>query len=262
MSRPRQTKLGGPQRGAVVAVIPARFASTRFPGKLLADRTGKPLIQHVHERVAKARSIDRILVAADDQRIIEAVHRFGGEAVMTRADHPNGTSRIAEVAAGLACELIVNVQGDEPEIETALIDLAVQHLREHDECPVGTLASRFADDEDPCEPSIVKVVLDSTGRALYFSRSLIPFDRDGSCSAPPLKHVGLYVYRREFLPRYIALPPTPLEQAEKLEQLRVLEHGFPIAVAVAHAAHHGIDTPAQYEQFVQRQLARAAVTSH
>jgi 3-deoxy-manno-octulosonate cytidylyltransferase (CMP-KDO synthetase) len=259
VNRPGHANSGATRSGAVIAVIPARFASKRFPGKLLADRTGKPLIQHVHERVSAARCINRILIAADDRRIIEAVRDFGGDAVMTRADHANGTSRIAEVAVGLDCEFIVNVQGDEPELDPALIDLAVQHLRERSECPVGTLASPFASDEDPRNPNIVKVVRDSNGRALYFSRSLIPFDRDGSGTALPLKHVGLYVYRREFLPRYVALPPTPLEQAEQLEQLRVLEHGFPIAVVVAQVGHHGIDTPQQYEQFVQRQREAASL---
>jgi 3-deoxy-manno-octulosonate cytidylyltransferase (CMP-KDO synthetase) len=236
----------------VVAVIPARFASTRFPGKMLADRSGKPLIQHVHERAALARSLERIIIAADDLRIVDAVRRFGGEAVMTRADHPNGTSRIAEVAASLDCELIVNVQGDEPELEPALIDLAVEQLQRHPDCPVGTLASPFAAGEDPRDPNIVKVVVDARGCALYFSRALIPHDRDGTGASPPLKHVGLYVYRREFLPRYVALEPTPLEQAERLEQLRVLEHGYGIAVAIGQAHSHGIDTPQQYEAFVLR----------
>jgi 3-deoxy-manno-octulosonate cytidylyltransferase (CMP-KDO synthetase) len=258
MTAPRASMHANGASG-VVAVIPARFASSRFPGKLLADRTGKPLIQHVHERASAARLIDRVLVAADDPRIVDAVRGFGGEAVMTRADHPNGTSRIAEVAQALDCHLIVNVQGDEPELEPSLIDHAVEHLRAHPECPVGTLASPFAEREDPRDANIVKVVLDANGRALYFSRSLIPFDRECRGSAPPMKHVGLYVYRRDFLPRYVALPVTPLEQAEQLEQLRILEHGFSIAVAVAVAEHHGIDTPQQYEQFVQRHRAAQLV---
>ena len=251
---------------AALAVIPARYASTRLPGKMLADRTGKPLIQHVWERAKLAKKVDRVIVATDDQRILDAVKRFGGEAVMTRADHPNGTSRIAEAVANLKpqasasrkpADIIVNVQGDEPDLDPALIDLAVDTLIAHPECPVATIASPFAAGEDPANPNIVKVVIDRSGRALYFSRALIPCNRDGSAAAAgPLKHVGLYVYRRAFLPVYVGLPAAPLEQAEKLEQLRMLEHGHAIAVAVAEAHHHGIDTPEQYEAFVQRTSTR------
>lgn len=235
-----------------IAVIPARFGSTRFPGKMLADRTGKPLIQHVYERTQQAASISRVIVAADDTRIADAVRAFGGECVMTRSDHPNGTSRIAEVCQSLDAEIIVNVQGDEPELEPNLIDLAVANLLQQSDCPIGTVASPFAAGEDPSNPNIVKVVLDRRSRAMYFSRSLIPFDRDGTSPLTPLKHVGLYVYRRDFLPVYVSLAETPLEQTEKLEQLRVLEHGHSIAVVVAEAHYHGIDTPEQYEAFVRR----------
>jgi 3-deoxy-manno-octulosonate cytidylyltransferase (CMP-KDO synthetase) len=238
-----------------IAVIPARLDSVRFPGKVLADRTGKPLIQHVYERAAQAKRISRVIVAADDDRIIDAVQSFGGEAVMTRRDHANGTSRIAEAVPRIDVDLVVNIQGDEPDIDPALIDLALRTLERHDDCPVATLASPFAVDENPADPNIVKVVIDQAGCALYFSRALIPMDRDNSGRVKPLKHVGLYVYRREFLPNYIALPPTPLEQAEKLEQLRVLEHGFKIAVAIGEAHFHGIDTPEQYEEFVRRVTA-------
>jgi 3-deoxy-manno-octulosonate cytidylyltransferase (CMP-KDO synthetase) len=236
------------------AVIPARFGSTRFPGKALADETGKPLIQHVHERAVQAASLDRVIVATDDERIRDAVRSFGGEAVMTRADHSNGTSRIAEVAESLEADFIVNVQGDEPELDPRLIDLAVETLAAHDDCPVSTIASPFGLDEDPGNPNVVKVVSDRDGRALYFSRSLIPFDRDqlGMSIVRPLKHIGLYVYRRPFLATYVELEPTPLEQAEHLEQLRVLEHGHRIAVAIAEAHHHGIDTREQYAAFVER----------
>src|SRR5262245_4106002 len=228
------------------AIIPARFDSVRFPGKVLADRTGKPLIQHVYERARLAKLINRIIVATDDERIAKAVKSFGGEATMTRRDHPNGTSRIAEAAQHLDADIIVNVQGDEPEIEPKLIDLAIQTLIDHPDCPVATLASPFSTNEDAANPNIVKVVVDQRGQALYFSRALIPFERDSKTVAnhsKPLKHVGLYVYRREFLPRYVALRPTPLEQAEKLEQLRILEHGYSIAIAIGEAHSHGIDTP-------------------
>lgn len=238
-----------------VAVIPARFGSTRFPGKPLANRTGKPLIQHVHERVVQAKRVDRVIVATDDQRIYDAVTDFGGEAVMTRADHLNGTTRIAEAVADIDVETVVNVQGDEPDIDPAHIDRAIEALQAHSDCVIATLASRFGAAEEPSNPNIVKVVCDSLGRALYFSRALIPHHRDTHAqpAAAPLKHVGLYVYRRAFLLRYASLAPMPLELTEQLEQLRVIEHGERIAVAVVNAQHHGIDTPEQYDAFVNRQ---------
>lgn len=239
-----------------VAVIPARYASVRFPGKVLADRTGKPLIQHVYERALLAKRIDRIVIATDDDRIADAVRSFGGECVVT-GDHPNGTSRIAEVATSLDVPIIVNVQGDEPEIDPALIDLAIDTLEEQPECPVATVAAPFGADESPTDPNVVKVVVNQNGRALYFSRAHIPHVRDaGSAQGTSLalKHIGLYVYRREFLSTYLSLAPSPLEQAEQLEQLRILEHGHQIAVAVTDhpVPHQGIDTPAQYEAFVAR----------
>jgi 3-deoxy-manno-octulosonate cytidylyltransferase (CMP-KDO synthetase) len=264
------------------AIIPARYGSTRFPGKPLADKTGKPLIQHVVEQVQKADTVTRIVVATDDPRIFDAVIAFGGVAVMTRVDHPNGTSRIAEAVqlleassptpppsspASKASNLIVNVQGDEPEIEPGVIDQLVRGLADDPDAPMATLASPFADDEDPADPNIVKLIVDQNGHALYFSRSLIPCYRD---AAPPLaqaspltpqasplkpylKHPGLYAYRRDFLLKYVTLPPTPLEEAEKLEQLRALEHGYKIRIIQTTVRHHGIDTPEQYEAFVRRQ---------
>lgn len=234
----------------VVVVIPARFASSRFPGKPLASRTGRPLIQHVCERAALAKCASRVLVATDDSRIERVVREFGGDVVMTRADHPNGTSRLAEVARDLPTgTIVVNVQGDEPDIDPALIDKAAEALGDADMC---TIASPFAADEDPNDPNIVKVVVDRTGRALYFSRSLIPFKRDAMGPCQPLKHVGLYVYRREFLIEYVGMMPTPLERTEHLEQLRVLEYGRRIQVVIAETKHHGIDTPEQYNEFVRR----------
>jgi 3-deoxy-manno-octulosonate cytidylyltransferase (CMP-KDO synthetase) len=249
----------------VVAIIPARYESARFPGKALADRTGTPLIVHVLQRVRQAASVQQVIVATDDKRIAAAVEHAGGEASMTAADHPNGTSRIAEAAGRIEADLLVNVQGDEPEIDPQLIDLAVRTLQEHADCPMSTVASPFAEDEDPANPNIVKVVVDRRGRALYFSRSLIPFDRSPNAEGgrlqaarAPLKHVGMYVYRRPFLDEYVRLEPTPLERAERLEQLRVLEHGRGIAVAIGQARHHGIDTPEQYEAFVKRWAAARA----
>lgn len=233
------------------AVIPARYASTRFPGKVLADRTGKPLIQHVFDQVRQAELVDRVIIATDDQRIEQAARGFGAEVVLTRADHPNGTCRIAEAAAEIASELIVNVQADEPQIEPEVIDLTIRTLQDNSSCVMSTLASPFAADEDPSDPNIVKVVVGADGRALSFSRSVNSSDRIGQ-ETPPLKHVGLYVYRRDFLLKYVTLPATPMEKAESLEQLRALEHGYNIAVAVANVTSHGIDTPQQYEEFVQR----------
>lgn len=248
----------------VVVVIPARWGSTRFPGKVLAPIAGRPMIQWVHERAREVAK--RVIVATDDERVAVAVRGFGGEVVLTRADHANGTSRIAEVAESLHEEIVVNVQGDEPGLEPSLIDAAAAALRSSGRTvPMATIASPFRDDEDPADPNIVKVVVGRNGRALYFSRSLIPFARDATRSAtskgrasgadaaaapaPPLKHVGLYAYRRRFLATFTQLESTPLERTEQLEQLRVLEHGYDIAVAIRDASSHGIDTPEQLKEF-------------
>jgi len=245
---------------SAIAIVPARLGSTRFPGKVLADSTGKPLIQHVCESAAKARSIGRVVVATDDRRVLDAVRRFGGEALMTSADHPNGTSRLAEACEELGLggdQIIVNVQGDEPEIEARIIDAAVRALDGSD-APVSTCAVSFGRDEDPASPHMVKVVRAVDGRALYFSRSPIPHDRDGAGAAPVLRHIGVYAYRRSFLELYRTLGPTPLERAEQLEQLRALEHGHAVEVALVEGAGHwpGVDTPEQYEAFVRRERAR------
>jgi 3-deoxy-manno-octulosonate cytidylyltransferase (CMP-KDO synthetase) len=239
------------------AVVPARFASSRFPGKPLADLTGKPMIVHVLERAAECRTVGRIVVATDDERILRAVQAVGFEARMTRADHPNGTSRIAEVAGTLEEELVVNIQGDEPQIEPALVDRTVELLASRPDVPMATLVSPFAPGEDPSNPNVVKCVRAADGRALYFSRSLVPYDRDRAPGAArPMKHVGLYVYRREFLRTFAALAPTPLERTESLEQLRVLEHGHSILCAEGEAHFTGIDTPEQYAAFVERMRGR------
>ena len=252
---------------SVVAIIPARLGSTRFPRKVLASDTGRPLIQHVHEAAQRAACLDRLVIAADDPEIERAARAFGAEVVPTRTDHPNGTSRLAEAAGTLGLapdDIIVNVQGDEPELEPGIIDAAVEALRSSG-CPVSTIASPLAPADDPDDPSLVKVVVDARSRALYFSRSRIPFVRDAtgaeadrSRRAACLKHVGLYVYRRSFLDAYVRLEPTPLERAESLEQLRVLEHGHAIAVAIRESHQRGIDTPAQYAAFVERYRAAHA----
>lgn len=237
-----------------IAVIPARYASTRLPGKPLLDRTGKPLVVHVAEQAAKAKCVDLVIVATDDARIAKVVQEHGYKAVMTREDHPNGTSRIAEAVGGLprGYDLVVNVQGDEPEIEPGVIDGLIQRMRSGGE-PMATVVAPFADDEDPSDANIVKVVVNARGQALYFSRALIPHKRDIDALEPArLKHLGIYAYRRDFLEQYIHLAPTAAEQAEQLEQLRVLEHGHAIACLRIEKAHPGIDTPADYEAFVCR----------
>ncbi len=249
-----------------VAVIPARYASTRFPGKPLAAETGKLLIQHVYERAAEAPSIEQVIVATDDERIVEAVESFGGEVAMTRSDHASGTERVAEVAATLRCDIVVNLQGDEPEIDPAYLDRLVALLTNDPAAEIATLACPFtASAADPAATSAVKVVNDIRGRALYFSRSLIPFaqpNRPAAAvehAASPLLHLGLYAYRRDVLLDLARLAPTPLEQSESLEQLRWLEHGRVITVAVVDRATVGIDTPEDYAAFVKRCRRTAGV---
>jgi 3-deoxy-manno-octulosonate cytidylyltransferase (CMP-KDO synthetase) len=243
----------------IVGVIPARFASTRLPGKPLLSDTGRPLIQHVVEAARRSKSIDRVIVATDDRRIADAVAGFGGEVVMTRADHATGTDRVAEVAARLGgARIIVNLQGDEPEVSGDSLDRVVALLEDDAEAPMATLATPIRDEATYRDPACVKVVCSARGRALYFSRSPIPCHRDGlpdpaSCPRPIAHlHLGLYAYRRGFLLSIAALPPSPLEAAEKLEQLRVLGAGFPIAVGIVEEASVGVDTHEDYRRFVRR----------
>ena len=254
----------------VAAIIPARYASSRFPGKPLAAETGKPLIQHVYEAVAGARSIDRIIVATDDDRIAAAVRAFGGEVAMTRADHPSGTDRIAEVVTQLGMleggdneDLIVNVQGDEPEMDPAAIDKLVELMRQRPEANMGSIACPFKSEADVLNPACVKVVLDRDNYALYFSRSLIPHPRDdgGQPRQPAnwLLHLGIYAYRPAFLARLTATPPCVLEKTEQLEQLRALWLGERIAMVVVADKSGGIDTPEQYADFVKRYRRRSPV---
>lgn len=239
-----------------VVVIPARYASSRLPGKPLLKATGKFLIQHVYERACEARSATDVIVATDDERIRAAVECFGGKAVMTRADHQSGTDRVAEVAAGLTADVIVNVQGDEPQMDPAAIDRLAELLATDPGSDMATLAVPLPDAEAYRNPNVVKVVCDDRGRALYFSRSPIPLVRDGEpdFTARPaqfLQHLGVYAYRRSFLLKLAATPPHPLEQAEKLEQLRVLGTGGTIRVGIVAHAHRGVDTPADYDAFVR-----------
>jgi 3-deoxy-manno-octulosonate cytidylyltransferase (CMP-KDO synthetase) len=237
--------------GEIVAIIPTRMGSTRFPGKPLADATGRPMVQHVFEQAESASAIDRVLVATDDERILRAVEAFGGLAIMTSPEHPNGTSRIAEVAGSLDCRMVVNVQGDEPMIDPAAINAVVQALDDDPDAGMATVACPFATGEDPEDPNLVKAFLRHDGRAGAFSRNTVPDPGLGhEPVGAPLRHLGLYAYRPAYLQQFANLPPTPLEQAERLEQLRALEHGHPIALAQVAWAHHGIDTPEQYQVFV------------
>jgi 3-deoxy-manno-octulosonate cytidylyltransferase (CMP-KDO synthetase) len=244
----------------VIAIIPARHASTRLPGKPLLAETGKPLIRHVVEAVGAARNVERVLVATDDERIARAVAGFGGRAVMTRPDHPSGTDRIAEAAAGLdlaGTDIIVNVQGDEPEMDPAHVDALVDLLAAS-RAPMATLAAPL-DPSAAEDPACVKVVTAADGSALYFSRAPIPFDRDGA-GCERLLHLGVYAYRKAFLLEFAAMPPGRLEQIERLEQLRALEAGHRIAVARVPSAVAGIDTRNDYAAFVARYRGKGAAT--
>ncbi len=240
---------------AAVVVIPARFGSTRFPGKILASETGKPLVQHVVDQARRCKRVSRIIVASDDQRIVDALRPFGTEVMLTDPSHPSGTDRVAEVARRLEGEsdVVINVQGDEPEIEPQTID-DLDRMMEESDCQMATAATRFHVPADPTDPNLVKVVVSQSGRAMYFSRSRIPFHRDGATGVqtPYYLHVGIYAYRRQTLIRLAGWKPTPCELAEKLEQLRALEHDVPIGVILIERAAHGIDTPQQYQAFVRR----------
>jgi len=243
---------------AIVGIIPARFASTRLPGKPLLSDTGRPMIRHVVEAARSATVLDRVIVATDDARIADAVRQFGGEVAMTRGDHPTGTDRVAEVVASIPdARIIVNIQGDEPELAAESINRVASLLETDLEASMATLATPIRDPSVWLDPSCVKVVGTRRGRALYFSRASIPFHRDGSPDLgadPPvaLLHLGIYAYRRDFLLNYANLPPSRLESAEKLEQLRVLEAGHPIALGIVAERSIGIDTPEDYRRFVER----------
>lgn len=235
----------------ITAVIPARYASTRLPGKPLLEIAGKPMIQHVYERAQKAELVNRVIVATDDDRIFDAVKRFGGEAVMTSDAHKSGTDRLAEVASSLESDIIVNVQGDEPMIDPDMIDEAIRPLIGDGSIVMGSLKAEIQDEAELNNPNIVKVVVDKNDFALYFSRYSIPYFRDAPPVSSPkghFKHIGLYVYRREFLLEYAGLPQTPLEEAEKLEQLRALENGYRIKVPTTRFQSVGVDTEEDLER--------------
>ncbi len=230
-----------------MGVIPARYQSTRLPGKPLLSIAGKPMIQWVYERAQTASLLDEVLIATDDQRIFDAVKNFGGVAEMTAATHPTGTDRLAEVARRHEADLIINIQGDEPLIRGAVIDSIVRPLLEDTELPMSTAKVRLTEPAQIEEPSVVKVVTDETGYALYFSRSPIPYPRKPE-TAQYWKHVGLYGYRRDFLLKYVQLPQTTIELTESLEQLRVLSYGYRIKVVEVAQDSVGVDTPADLER--------------
>jgi len=232
---------------SVALVIPARWGSTRFPGKMLHPIAGKPLLRHVWERCLLAKGIPRVLIATDDKRIAEAAKGFGADVVMTSPRHPSGTDRIAEIASFFPDhDCILNVQGDEPLIRPDLIDQLAQTLKDHPDLPMVTAANPIEDEALLDDPNVVKAVLAGNGDALYFSRSRIPFPRTrGVPGLQTLRHKGIYGYRREFLLRFVSWPPGILEQTEGLEQLRALENGARIRVLLTTDDSPGVDTPEQ-----------------
>jgi len=256
----------------VLACIPARYGSTRFAGKVLAKDTGKFLIQHTWERACLAKLPDKVIIAADDKRIADAAKSFGAECILTSPEHKSGTDRIAEAVQELSAErcplnaddIVVNLQADEPEIDPANIDYLARLLMDNPDYPTATLAAPFENPEQIADPNIVKVVVtsderratsDEPGRAIYFSRAPIPYDREKSGVGPAnqyLRHVGIYAYRKEFLLKITALPQSRLEKIEKLEQLRAIENGYNILVGKVKHTCDGIDTPEQYADFVAR----------
>jgi 3-deoxy-manno-octulosonate cytidylyltransferase (CMP-KDO synthetase) len=239
----------------VLVCIPARYNSSRFAGKVVAKDTGKFLIQHTWERACGAKLPDKVIIAADDERVAAAAGSFGAECVPTSPEHKSGTDRIAEAVRNIDCDIVVNLQADEPEIEPENIDAAAQLLINNPDFSMATLAADFQNAEQIDNPDIVKVITDSNDKAVYFSRAVIPYDREKSGVGELhqyLRHIGIYAYRKEFLLKITTLPQTPLEKIEKLEQLRAIENGFPILVGRVKHVCDGIDTPQQYAAFVER----------
>ena len=226
----------------ILCVIPARYASTRLPGKPLADIAGKPMICRVYDRAVQAKCLSEVVVATDDQRVLQAVEAHGGRAMMTAKDHPTGTDRLAEVAAAYPdIDLIINVQGDEPLIEPSIIDALAAAFDGDADLKMATVMTEITDEAEQMNPNNVKVVTDKNGYALYFSRSLLPYPRYRK-GAPVYKHIGIYAYKREFLLHYAKMAPTPLEETEALEQLRALENGYRIKVIRTAHRFVGVDT--------------------
>jgi len=261
----------------VIAVIPARYSSTRLAGKVLAKDTGKFLIQHTYEQACKAKLPEKVIIAADDEKIVAAAKSFGADCVLTSVEHKSGTDRIAEAVAELDADIVVNIQADEPEIDPAYIDKVAQLLVDNPDYPMSTLAAPIKTAADVANPNIVKVIVSScvvrdasceentqyskrntqndVAQAIYFSRSVIPYDRQkegiGELNLY-LRHLGIYAYRKDFLLKITKQPQTPLEKIEKLEQLRAIENGYGILVGKVEHTTDGIDTPEQYTEFVKR----------
>jgi 3-deoxy-manno-octulosonate cytidylyltransferase (CMP-KDO synthetase) len=238
-------------RTRILGVIPARFASSRFPGKSLAPIAGKPMLQYVWERASQARYLSKVVIATDDERIHKAARTFGAQVQMTRPDHLSGTDRVAEAASSDEASLVVNIQGDEPLIDPAAIDAAVLGLLGDDDAPMGSLMKAIEHPREIADPNVVKVVTNLAGDAIYFSRCPIPFSRQGAGdrgTVPYYKHLGLYVYRRDFLLAYSGLPVGPLEQMERLEQLRAIENGYRVRMVETEYDSLGVDTPEDLER--------------
>jgi len=239
----------------VLAVIPARYESSRFEGKVVAKDTGKFLVQHTYERVLCAKSVEKALIATDSKLVMGACASFGADCVMTSAAHKSGTDRIAEAVRDIDCKIVVNLQADEPEIEAANIDYLVRLLQDSD-ADMATLVADFTDKKQIHDPNVVKAIVDKNGRAIYFSRSPIPYDRGAGGvgnTGGYLRHLGIYAYRKDFLLKFTSLPQGKLEKCEKLEQLRAIEYGFSIMTGKVEHAWEGIDTAEQYAEFVRRQ---------
>jgi 3-deoxy-manno-octulosonate cytidylyltransferase (CMP-KDO synthetase) len=243
----------------IIAVIPARYDSTRLAGKVLLKETGKYVIQHTYESAIKASRLDSIIIAADDPKVISACAEFGAQAVMTSRSHQSGTDRIAEAVKNSDADIIINIQGDEPEIDPSNIDAIADLMINNPQCQMGTLVAGFDNLQDIQNPDIVKCIVDNSSMAIYFSRYPIPYCRDvrgiGDKSLY-LRHIGIYAYRKDFLNKFTALPQSNLEKIEKLEQLRAIENGFRICTAKVNHTCAGIDTPEQYKAFVERQNKR------
>lgn len=232
----------------ILGVIPARFASTRFPGKVLAQIAGKTMLQRVYERASLSTYLTGVIIGTDDEQVYSVARKFGARVRMTRSDHLSGTDRVAEVASAEDAEIIVNIQGDEPLIDPAAIDAAILPMVHEPDLVMATLRKRIENRREIDDPNVVKVVTDRSGDAIYFSRCPIPFEREKSGGTPHFKHIGLYVYRRDFLLRYSALPVGPLETAERLEQLRAMENGYRIRVVETEYESLGVDTPEDLER--------------
>jgi len=240
----------------VIGIIPARYGSTRLEGKPLKDICGKPMIQMVVEAAQRAELLDQVYVATDDRRILSAVEQFGGQARLTSPEHNTGTDRVAEVAAGLEADIVVNVQGDEPLFNPAMIDEVVRPFLNEPDLPMSTLCVPILEEDKLNSPHVVKVVFDQNGYALYFSRSLIPYPRK-KMDFPVYEHLGLYAYRKDFLMRYVQIPQTPLEKIESLEQLRVLESGYRLKVTASAYPYEGLSVDTLEDLEKVRQIVRA-----